>query len=485
MNFRVMRNIIGKIMILLSIFMILPLIVSLVYKEGLRNYLAFLIPGLCTYGIGYLLSFKKNKDIKMGAKEGFIIVGFSWIVISLIACVPFIINKDIPNFFNAFFETVSGFTTTGASVIDVTKVSNSTLFWRSFLHWIGGMGVLVFILAVIPESSEGSSMHILRAESPGPQVGKLVSKMKLTSRYLYLIYLGLTLIEFLLLYLGPDKEMKFFNSLIYSLGTAGTGGFSMDPYGLEFYGVYSQYVISIFMFIFGINFNVFYLILIKKFSDILKMEEVRAYFIIIIVATILIALDIMAMYENFGEALRYSFFQVSTVITTTGFTTANFAAWPTFAKIILLFLMVIGACAGSTAGGFKISRMLILSKSSVTDLRKMLHPRQIIKTKLGGDVLSEETIRNTKTYLVAYVGIIIASVLLISIEGYGGIETNLSAVLACFNNIGPGLELVGPLGNYSGYSNFSTLVLTINMLAGRLEIFPILLLFTPTTWRKN
>ena len=244
-------------------------------------------------------------------------------------------------------------------------------------------------------------------------------------------------------------------------------------------------VTAVFMFIFGINFNVFYLILIKRFTDVIRMEEVRAYLIIVVVATIIIAVDIMTMYKNFGEALRYSFFQVSSIITTTGFTTANFAAWPTFAKIILLFLMIIGGCAGSTAGGLKISRMLILSKSSVTDLRKMLHPRQIIKTKLDGDVLSEDTIRNTKTYLVAYVGIIIASVLLISIEGYGGIETNISAVFSCFNNIGPGLELVGPLNNFSGYSNFSTIVLTIDMLAGRLEIFPILLLFTPTTWRKN
>lgn len=482
MNYRAVVNIIGRILLLEAVLLCFPIIVDLVYKEGM--WLSFLIPMACLLVVGIpIILLVKPKDVRLYAKEGFVITALAWVLMSIFGAVPFVVSGILPNFFDAFFEAVSGFTTTGASVITNVEVApHSILFWRSFMHWIGGMGILVFMLALIP-NQEGGSMHILRAESTGPNVGKLVSKMNLTARILYAIYAVLTLVCFIFLVAG---KMPVFDSICTALGTASTGGFGVWNNSMAHYNsVYLEMVTAVFMFIFGINFNVFYLILIKKFSDILKMEEVRAYFIIIIVATILIALDIMAMYENFGEALRYSFFQVSTVITTTGFTTANFAAWPTFAKIILLFLMVIGACAGSTAGGFKISRMLILSKSSVTDLRKMLHPRQIIKTKLGGDVLSEETIRNTKTYLVAYVGIIIASVLLISIEGYGGIETNLSAVLACFNNIGPGLELVGPLGNYSGYSNFSTLVLTINMLAGRLEIFPILLLFTPTTWRKN
>ena len=482
MNYRAVVNIIGRILLLEAVLLCFPIIVDLIYKEGM--WLSFLTPMACLLVVGIpIILLVKPKDVRLYAKEGFVITALAWVLMSIFGAVPFVVSGILPNFFDAFFEAVSGFTTTGASVITNVEVApHSILFWRSFMHWIGGMGILVFMLALIP-NQEGGSMHILRAESTGPNVGKLVSKMNLTARILYAIYAVLTLVCFIFLVAG---KMPVFDSICTALGTASTGGFGVWNNSIAHYNsVYLEMVTAVFMFIFGINFNVFYLILIKKFSDILKMEEVRAYFIIIIVATILIALDIMAMYENFGEALRYSFFQVSTVITTTGFTTANFAAWPTFAKIILLFLMVIGACAGSTAGGFKISRMLILSKSSVTDLRKMLHPRQIIKTKLGGDVLSEETIRNTKTYLVAYVGIIIASVLLISIEGYGGIETNLSAVLACFNNIGPGLELVGPLGNYSGYSNFSTLVLTINMLAGRLEIFPILLLFTPTTWRKN
>lgn len=482
MNYRAVVNVLGRILLLEAVLLCFPIIVDLIYKEGI--WLSFLIPLACLLVISVpIVLFVKPKDKRLYAKEGFVITSLAWVFMSLFGAIPFVIAGALPNFFEALFEAVSGFTTTGASVIQNLEIlPRSILFWRSFMHWIGGMGILVFVLALIP-NQEGGSMHILRAESTGPNVGKLVSKMNLTARILYAIYTVLTVACFIFLVAG---KMPVFDSICTALGTAGTGGFGVWNNSLAHYNsVYLEMVTAIFMFIFGINFNVFYLILIKKFSDVIKMEEVRAYFIIVIIATILIALDIMTLYNNFGEALRYSFFQVSSIITTTGFTTANFDAWPTFAKIILLFLLIIGACAGSTAGGFKISRMLILSKSSVTDLRKMLHPRQVIKTKLDGDVLSEDTIRNTKTYLVAYVGIIVISVLLVSIEGYGGIVTNLSAVLTCFNNVGPGLELVGPLGNFSGYSNFSTLILIIDMLAGRLEIFPILLLFTPTTWRKN
>lgn len=482
MNYRAVVNVLGRILLLEAVLLCFPIIVDLIYKEGI--WLSFLIPLACLLVISVpIVLFVKPKDKRLYAKEGFVITSLAWVFMSLFGAIPFVIAGALPNFFEALFEAVSGFTTTGASVIqNVEILPHSILFWRSLMHWIGGMGILVFVLALIP-NQEGGSMHILRAESTGPNVGKLVSKMNLTARILYAIYAVLTVACFIFLVAG---KMPVFDSICTALGTASTGGFGVWNTSIAHYdSVYIEMVTAVFMFIFGINFNVFYLILIKRFTDVIRMEEVRAYLIIVVVATIIIAVDIMTMYKNFGEALRYSFFQVSSIITTTGFTTANFAAWPTFAKIILLFLMIIGGCAGSTAGGLKISRMLILSKSSVTDLRKMLHPRQIIKTKLDGDVLSEDTIRNTKTYLVAYVGIIIASVLLISIEGYGGIETNISAVFSCFNNIGPGLELVGPLNNFSGYSNFSTIVLTIDMLAGRLEIFPILLLFTPTTWRKN
>ncbi len=485
MNFRVMRNIIGKIMILFSIFLLLPLIVSLVYKEGLRNYLAYLIPGICTYGIGYLLSFRKIKDIKMGAKEGFIIVGLSWIVISLIACVPFMISKDIPNFFNAFFETVSGFTTTGASVIDVTKVSHSALFWRSFLHWIGGMGVLVFILAVIPESNEGSSMHILRAESPGPQVGKLVSKMKLTSRYLYLIYLGLTLIEFLLLYLGPDKEMKFFNSLIYSLGTAGTGGFAMDSYSLEFYGTYSQYVVAIFMFIFGINFTMFYLLLIGNFKSIFKNEELKTYCIMVVVSVIVITINILPMYSGLEEAFRHSFFQVSSIISTTGYSNTNFVKWPSLSLTVLMLLTLSGACASSTAGGLKISRIIILAKSFRRNIKKMIAPRKVETIKLNEKTIDEQQVESVQSYLVVYSIIVLVCAILISFDG-NDLLTNLSASLTCISNVGPGLtQIIGPYGSFEGFSAFSKIVLSLEMIAGRLEIFPLLILFYPRIWLRK
>ena len=481
MNYRAVVNVIGRILFLEAILMCFPIIVDLIYGEG--DWIYFLIPTLCLFAISTLIvAFVKPKEMLLYAREGFVITALAWVIISIIGAIPFNISGQIPSFMDAVFESVSGFTTTGASILtDVEALSHSMLFWRSFSHWIGGMGILVFVLALLP-NQEGGSMHILRAESTGPNVGKIVSKMRITARILYTIYIALTIVCFVFLVAG---KMPVFDAICHAVGTAGTGGFGIYNTSIGYYNnTYFEMVIAVFMFLFGINFNVYYLILIGKIGETLKFEEVRAYFIIVIVATLVIALDVMALYENFGQALRYSFFQVNTIISTTGYSTVDFNAWPTFAKIILFMLMIIGSCAGSTAGGFKISRMLILSKSSVTDMRKMLHPRQVIKTKLDGDVLSEDTIRNTKTYLVAYAGIIVVSILLISIEGYGGFETNVSAVIACFNNIGPGFELVGPMGNYSEYSIFSKIVLSLDMLAGRLEIFPILLLFSPTTWRK-
>ncbi len=481
MNYRAVVNILGKILMLEAILLCFPVIVDLIYGEG--DWHAFVVPMACLLAIGLpIVIFVKPKETLLYAKEGFVITALAWLIMSLIGAVPFVLSGAIPNYVEAFFEATSGFTTTGASIIpNVEILSHAVLFWRSFTHWIGGMGILVFVLALIPHQ-EGGSIHILRAESTGPNVGKIVSKMKLTARILYAIYAVLTVACFIFLVAG---KMPVFDAICNSLGTAGTGGFAIWNNSIAHYdSVYIEMVLAVFMFLFGINFTVYYLVLIGKFTDVLKMEEVRAYCIIVMIATVLIALDIMSLYENFGEALRYSFFQVSSIITTTGYSSADFNLWPTFAKIILLALMVIGACAGSTAGGLKVSRAVILTKSSVTDLRKMLHPRQVVKTKLDGDVLSEETIRNTKTYLVAYVGIILVSILLIAIEGFGDVETNISAVLSCFNNIGPGLGKVGPMANYSGYNDFSTIVLSIDMLAGRLEIFPILLLFNPRTWKK-
>lgn len=472
-------------MMFMSFLMLFPLGVSIIYEEKTMNLLAFIIPiGIFLIG-GKLLSFKKAKSRKFGAREGFIIVALIWLLMSLIGCLPFIISKEIPNFFDAFFEITSGFTTTGSSIVtDVTSLSKSILFWRSFSHWIGGMGILVLILALIPESKEGSSMHILRAESPGPQVGKLVSKMKVTSRILYLIYLGLTILEVIFLWSGPDKQMDLFHSIIYSLGTAGTGGLAIDPYSLEFYSSYSQYIIAIFMIIFGINFTIFYLLLVGNFKEVLKNEEIKMYFIVIAISVIIITLNIYNMYNNLETAFRHSLFQVSSIISTTGYSTTNFDMWPSLSKTIILILMVFGGCAGSTAGGAKLSRIMILAKSSKRKLKMMISPRKVETVKMNGKSIDESTIEGVQSYMMVYFIIFIVCGLLISVDGKD-ILTNLTASLACISNVGPGFNLVGPYGSYSVFSDFSKAVLSLEMIAGRLELFPMLLLLYPKTWMNK
>ena len=485
MNFSIIRNILGKIMVLMSFLMCLPLIVCICYQETYMNYIAFIIPIILMYVIGRLFNLKKAKDSKMLAREGFVIVGLSWIIIALFGCLPFIISQEIPNFFDAFFEIVSGFTTTGASILsDVTALSKSMQFWRSFSHWIGGMGVLVFILAIIPESKEGSSMHILRAESPGPQVGKLVSKMQVTSRILYLIYLGLTIILFLFLWLGPDKDMNLFNSIIYSVGTAGTGGFAVDSFSLEFYSNYTQYVISIFMILFGINFTLFYLILIGHFKDVIKSEELRWYFGFIIVSVIIIMISIYSKYDNLEQAFRLSLFQVATIMSTSGYSTANFNEWPMLAKSVLFILMFFGAMAGSTSGGMKISRVAILFKSSIKRIKNMVNPRKVETVNIDGKPLKDDVVDSVQSYFVVYIAIFILCAFIISIDNFD-FTTNLSASLACVSNIGPGFNEVGPYGSYGDFSNFSKFILSIEMIAGRLELFPMLILFNPKTWSRR
>lgn len=485
MNYKMVINIIGKIMVLLALLMILPMIVSIIYSEGIRNILSFLVPIIVFAGLGVLLSYNKKKTGKIGAKEGIIIVGLTWILISLMGCLPFIISKEIPNFFDAFFEMTSGFTTTGASVVlNVEELSHSILFWRSFSHWIGGMGVLVFILALIPESNEGSSMHILRAESPGPQVGKLVSKMKATSRILYLIYFVLTIIQILFLYLGPDEKMSFFNSVIYSLGTAGTGGFSVDANGLTDYASYSQYVIAIFMLLFGVNFSIYYLILIRNFKEVYKNEELKVYLLILVISVAIITVNIYQTYQNVETSFRLALFHVASIMTTTGYAAIDYNNWPAISLIIIICLTAFGACAGSTAGGIKTSRIIILFKTFIRKIKQTISPRKVESIKINGKIVDDDTVEGVQSFIVAYIIILFLSAFIISIDGFD-LVTNFTASLTCISNVGPGLSVVGPTGNFSGFSDLSKFVLTIEMIAGRLEIFPILVLFSKNTWSRK
>lgn len=490
MNYGIIRNILGKILILLAILMVLPLIVSFIYQEGIKYYLAYITPIVTLIALGIVLNIKKAKNPKMQVREGMIIVGLSWLIMSLFGCIPFMICGEIPNFFDAFFEMASGFTTTGASIVtDVTKLSHSVIFWRSFSHWIGGMGVLVFILAIIPESKEGSALHILRAESPGPQVGRLVSKMQSSSRILYVIYMVLTFIEFLFLWLGPDKEMNLFHSIIYSLGTAGTGGFSAHATGFAELSNYTQYVVAVFMLIFGINFSLFYLLLIRNVKEVGKNDELKVYGIVVLVSVAIICINIYPACKNFEECFRLSLFQVASIISTTGFASADFNQWPVLSKTVIIILTCFGACAGSTAGGLKLSRVTILFKSAISKIKKMVHPRKVETVYMDGKPLSNTTIENVQGYFVVYIMIFIVCTILISIYNPKiedlDLITSFSASLTCINNVGPGLGIVGPMGSFADFSNFSKFVLTIEMIAGRLELFPILLLFSPNMWRKR
>ena len=395
---------------------------------------------------------------------------------------PFVLSGDIPNFIDAFFETVSGFTTTGSTILTaVEPLRRSCLFWRSFTHWVGGMGVLVFVMAVLP-MTDGHGMHLLRAEMPGPSVGKLVSRMSDTAKILYGIYLVMTLIEIVLLVLG---RMPLFDACIHAFGSAGTGGFSNRNLIVGAYdSAYCDVVMGIFMLLFGVNFNLYYFLLIRRFRDFFRSEELRAYLLIVGAAVLAIAADILHIYGSLLESLRYSFFQVSSIITTTGFATADFNLWPTFSKSILVVLMFIGACAGSTGGGIKVARIVMLAKSAWSDMRKMLHPNAVSTTRFEGKALSDAQVRSVHVFLTVYLLVFTVSFLLLSLEQFD-IVTTFTALTACINNIGPGLEMVGPTGNFSQFSWASKLLLSFNMLVGRLEIFPMLLLFAPSIWRRG
>ena len=480
MNYSVVIYILGWIMELEAAFLALPGIVSAIYGEA--GCFAFLWVALGSAVAGSMIVLHKPKNMRFYLREGFVTVALSWILMSVIGCLPFVINGDIPHFADALFEMISGFTTTGATVVsDVEALTKGSLFWRSFSHWIGGMGVLVFLLAIVPMAG-GSHMNLMKAESPGPSVGKLVPKVRQTAKYLYIIYFALTVIEVIFLLFG---HMNLFEAMTTAFGTAGTGGFAIWNDGFVSVSAYNQWVVTIFMLLFGVNFGFYFLVLTGKLRDALKFEEVRIYFIIVIASAVFIFINLrnFAMYAP-AEGVRHAFFQVASIITTTGFASTNFDLWPETSRTILVILMFVGACAGSTGGGIKVSRFIIAIKSFVKEIISYLHPRSVKKIKVEGKPLEHETLRATNVYFMTYMVIFAVSVLLVSIENKD-LVTNFSAVAATFNNIGPGLSLVGPMTNFGHFTDFTKYILMFDMLAGRLEIFPMLLLFCPTVWKRR
>ena len=480
MNRNMVFYIIGNIVKIEALLMLLPMFVSLYYGESAVYAFAITIMIAMVFGFALTLIFKPKNTV-IFAKEGFLVVALAWVILSLVGALPFFISREIPNFIDAVFETVSGFTTTGASILpNVEAMSKGLLLWRSFTHWVGGMGVLVFVMAVMPKVTD-RSIHIIRAEVPGPIVGKLVPKARNTAVILYLIYVAITVIEIIFLLFG---DMPLFDSVVHAFGTAGTGGFGIKADSVAGYSSYLQWVIAVFMLIFGINFNLYYLIILKKVKEALSSVELWIYLAIIAVATGLIAYDLIPRYENIADCVRLSFFQVSSIITTTGYSTANFDLWPSLSRGIIFVLLFIGGCAGSTAGGFKLSRVILLFKSIGNELKRMLHPRSVTCIKFEGKPVEKQTIDGVGIYLSIYAVCLAAVFLFICHEPFG-LETNVSAAITCFNNVGPGFAAVGPMGSFADYSGISKIVLSFAMLLGRLEIFPVIFLFSPSAWMKS
>ena len=479
MNNRMIAYIIGRILLTEAALLVLPLLVSLLYGE---SPVPFLIPILLLALCGGAMGWKKPRSTALYARDGLAVVALAWICMSLFGALPFVLSGDIPNYVDAFFETVSGFTTTGSSILtEIEPLSRGGLFWRSFTHWVGGMGVLVFVMAILP-MNDGHGMHLMRAEVPGPTVGKLVSRMSDTAKILYSIYLVMTVVEIVLLLVGG---MPLYDAAIHAFGTAGTGGFSCRNLSVGAYdSVYFDVVIGVFMLLFGVNFNLYYFLLIRRFRDVFHSEELRTYLLIVASAVLAIAVNISHLYQSFAASLRYAFFQVSSIITTTGYATADFNAWPAFSKAILVILMFVGACAGSTGGGMKVARIVILAKTSVCDMRKMLHPNAVATVRFEGKPIGEKNIRSVHLFLTVYVIVFTISCLLLSLEEMD-LVTTFTAVAACMNNIGPGLEVVGPMGNFAAFSPWAKVLLSFDMLVGRLEIFPMLLLFAPSIWKRK
>lgn len=484
MNVKNISRTVGLILLITGIFQLFPLLIAVIDHEP-RNILAY-IESLCLILLvgSALLLFSRGGNRMFSAQEGFAATGLSWIFMSAFGALPFFLSGQIPSYVDAFFEMVSGFTTTGASILtDVEALSRCNLFWRSFSHWLGGMGVLVFLLAVVPGARKngGTGIYLMRAESPGPSVDKLTPHLRQTAMILYGIYILLTALCIVCLLLGG---MPVFDSFCIAFGTAGTGGFAIKNSSMGGYSCFLQTVVTVFMFLFGVNFSLYYMLLLRKFKAVFKNEELRLYFGIAAGSIVLIAINISRMYNTVYESVHHAAFQVVSIMTTTGYGTVDFEQWPAFSKAILLSLMFIGASAGSTGGGLKVSRVLLLMKSIRRTIRKALHPRRVQPVYMDGRAVSEEVCDNVNAYLAIYCVILVLSFAIISVDGFS-IGTNFSAVASCFNNIGPGFELVGATQNFSIYSNLSKIILSLDMLLGRLEIFPLLLLLSPDTWSRR
>lgn len=490
MNYRMVLFVLGRILGVEAVLMLLPLFTAVIYRE---NLLPFIIPIAMLIAIALLLSIKPPREKVMHAKDGFVCVGLSWIVMSIFGAIPFVMSGEISSYIDAFFETVSGFTTTGASILsDVESMSRGMLMWRSFTHWIGGMGILVFVLAIMPQSDKNNSrfMHLMRAESPGPSVGKIVPKISETSRIMYGIYIVLTVLLALLLYAGG---MPLFDTLCHTFGTAGTGGFGIKNDSIASYSPYCQYVMATFMILFGINFNVYYFLLIRQFFKAIKSEELWTYLSIIAVSVGVISFSVYGFYNpnalsglsvNAEESFRMAYFQVASIISTSGFSTVNFDLWPSLTHVILVILMFIGASAGCTGGGIKVSRIILLAKNAAREIKYILNPRVVKNVKFEGKRIDHETIRGTTSYLIVYIALFTLSLVAVIAADGCDLTTGFTSIAACINNIGPGLSKVGPSSNFGWMTDFSKIVLCFNMLAGRLELFPILILFSPYTWKK-
>lgn len=484
MNYKMIARFYALILGIEAVFMLPPIVIAL-YDKTYRSAWAFGITVAIIALVSLVLLILSKKSEKgFYVKEGLVCVGSGWILMSLFGCMPFWLSGEIPHFVDALFETVSGFTTTGSSILpNPEMLTRAALYWRSFSHWLGGMGVLVFLLAVLPVSggNEGFTMHLLRAESPGPSVGKLVPKMRKTARVLYIVYIVMTAVDLCFLLLG---DMDLFEALCTAFGTAGTGGFGVKVDSMGSYSPYIQTVTAVFMLLFGINFSCYYLLLLRQVKAVFRDEELRLYLGLVIGSVALITVNLLGTYADFWETLRHAFFQVSSIITSTGYSTVNFDLWPSFSKAILLFLMMVGACAGSTGGGLKCIRALLLFKSIKRNVSQVIRPHRVRVIRVNDKTMDEKLISATNSYFATYMLMMIASFLVLSLDG-ASITTNLSAVLSCFNNMGPGFDAVGPACSFAEFGILSKLVLIFDMLAGRLEIFPILILFNPQIWRRH